>query len=70
METNLRTLTKAMTWQTSGFLAMCLLGYAMTGSIGVAGQFAIISTALGFVMFFLHERLWARIRWGKRNAQS
>ncbi len=59
MSTNRRAVLKATTWQTSGLLVMSLLGYAMTGSWELGGQIALLSTAVGFVAYFIHEKLWA-----------
>lgn len=65
MDTAQRTLCKAITWQTMGLVVTCLLGYAMTGSFQVAGGFALGLAALGMLTFFVHERVWARIAWGR-----
>lgn len=59
MSTNRRALLKATTWQVSGLLVMSLLGYAMTGSWRFGGQIAVLSTVIGFVAYFIHEKLWA-----------
>lgn len=64
METNFRTFCKAVSWQVSGLIVMSLIGYIMTGSLQAAGGFAVITAAIGFVMFFVHEKVWSFIRWG------
>jgi len=70
METPLRTLTKAISWQVLGLIGMVSLGYMMTGSFSIAGRLALFSMALGFAMFFIHERLWSKVRWGLRRSGS
>ncbi|MBM1633114.1 DUF2061 domain-containing protein [Sulfitobacter mediterraneus] len=60
-----RTIAKALTWQTSGLLMMVILGYLTTGSIRAAGGLALASFATGTVTYFIHERIWDRIRWGQ-----
>lgn len=65
MDTAKRTAVKALTWQGTGLIVMSLLGYAMTGSWGAAGTYALGTAALGLVMFVLHERAWDRIAWGR-----
>lgn len=67
METRARTLAKAITWQATGFLAMTLIAFAVTGSMAEGGAVAAAGTATGFVAYFLHERAWARVRWGRRR---
>ncbi|RLQ89161.1 DUF2061 domain-containing protein [Notoacmeibacter ruber] len=64
METRKRSLVKAVSWQAWGLLMMVLLGFFFTGSISAGGQLALLSTAIGFLCYLLHERLWAAIHWG------
>ena len=65
METNARMIAKALCWQLSGLIVMSLIGYAVTGSLGTGGTLALISTGVGMVAYYLHERAWARVRWGR-----
>ena len=46
---------------------MTAIGYGATGSLSAGGGIALTGAATGFVAFFLHERLWARIRWGRQR---
>ncbi|WP_420407888.1 DUF2061 domain-containing protein [Hoeflea sp.] len=64
MESNLRTIIKAVTWQLLGLLTTSLLAWFHTGSVLDALTFALSTSATGFAFFFLHERVWARVRWG------
>jgi uncharacterized membrane protein len=64
MESNLRTIMKATTWQLLGLLTTSLLAWFHTGSVLGALTFALSSAATGFAFFFLHERLWAHVKWG------
>lgn len=64
MESNLRTIIKAMTWQLLGLLTTSLLAWFHTGSVLGALTFALSTSATGFAFFFVHERLWARVSWG------
>ncbi len=61
-----RTLAKTITWQTLGIVTMTLLGLWQTGSLGVSLSIAISAASTGVMMFYLHERVWARVRWGFR----
>lgn len=65
METAKRTIAKTLTWQVVGLLTMTLIGYVITGSAGAGGSIAAVSTCIGAVFYLLHERAWARIRWGR-----
>jgi uncharacterized membrane protein len=65
METKKRTIAKAFCWQAVGLVVMSVIGYAFTGSAGEGGALALTSAAVGLMNYFLHERLWARVRWGR-----
>ncbi len=65
METTKRIAAKAITWQLSGLIAMSAIGYIITGSLESASGFAVFSALLGTVFFFVHEKIWSRITWGR-----
>ncbi len=67
-DTPLRSFTKALTWQALGLVLMTLITWALTGSVATGGAVALLGAATGTVTYMLHERLWARIRWGRRTA--
>ncbi|MGB3243356.1 MAG: DUF2061 domain-containing protein [Sulfitobacter sp.] len=70
MDQRKRTLAKAMTWQTMGFVMMVVLGYLTTGSFTAAGGLAIATFVVGTISYVLHERVWAKIRWGVMDADQ
>lgn len=65
METRARTLVKAVVWNAIGLAVMSLVGLAMTGSAAVGGAMAAINTTIGLTSYFLYERIWSRINWGR-----
>ena len=46
METNIRTIAKALCWQGMGLIMMTLIGYLFTGSLSEGGALASINTAI------------------------
>ena len=64
METKLRTIAKALTWQVLGLAVTGALAWFHTGSMLTAVSFALTTATSGLAFFFVHERLWARVRWG------
>ncbi|NDW05282.1 DUF2061 domain-containing protein [Jiella pacifica] len=70
MESNKRSLAKAVSWQLVGLVTMAILGEAFTGSFFAGSELALTSCAIGFVMYILHERVWAGIRWGLKKASA
>ena len=59
-----RSATKTATWRVLASADTMVLGYLFTGSLATAisiGGFEVITK---LVLYFFHERYWARIRWG------
>lgn len=69
MDTKFRTIAKAVTWQILGLVTMSTLAFWQTGSIGGAVSLAVSASLTSIGFYVLHERLWGRIRWG-RKAQA
>ena len=65
METRARTLVKAVVWNAIGLAVMSLVGLSMTGSAAVGGAMAVINTTIGLSCYFVYERIWSRINWGR-----
>ena len=68
MDSHARSVAKAITWQITGLFIMALIGVAFTGSLTAGGLLAAITTVIGFVSYLIHERIWARIGWGRVGA--
>lgn len=67
METRRRTLVKAVLWQVLGLLSMALVGFYLTGSATMGSMIALVNTSIGFAVYVLYERVWARISWGRKH---
>lgn len=70
MESPLRSLVKAVTWQVLGLFSMTAVAFVVTGNLTAAGGLALGAALTSFVLFFVHERIWAIIRWGKSESAS
>jgi len=56
---------KAITWRVVGTIDTIVLSYLVTGKMIAAlsiGSFEVVSK---MILYFLHERFWAIIRWGR-----
>lgn len=65
MDTKIRLLTKAVTWQVAGFFTMMLIGFMFTGSVAASGGIAFAGSVAGFLAYFVHEILWSKVAWGR-----
>lgn len=61
---NKRSIVKAVTYRGIIIVLDFVVIYLLTGKVATAAGFMIISNIYTTVAYFLHERVWARIRWG------
>jgi uncharacterized membrane protein len=66
MDTARRSLVKTISWRLTGSGATFLISYLIAGNFAVAGTIAVIPLVSNTVLYFLHERVWNRIRWGRQ----
>jgi uncharacterized membrane protein len=60
-----RTTTKMITWRLVVNFSNFFIPYFMTGSWGQAGAFFTIAVIVNMTLYYLHERGWNLIKWGK-----
>jgi len=65
-ETHTRSLLKTITWRVVATASMFSVTFAMTGSWGEAGGIALVTAAVSTLLYYLHERLWDHVDWGRR----
>jgi adenylylsulfate kinase len=63
--TKSRSLAKSLTWRVIAVVSTLLIGYAMTGSWAFAVSLTIVSNVINFVLYYIHERVWLGVRWGR-----
>jgi len=61
-----RSFAKAVSWRITGSLDTFLLSLIITGSIKIAGAIAIVEVITKIALFYLHERAWGLVQWGRR----
>jgi uncharacterized membrane protein len=68
-ETHPRSILKAVSWRTLGTLGTLDtfgISWFMTGRIEIAGSIAALEVITKVAWYYLHERVWASIAWGRR----
>lgn len=66
LETSRRTFAKAITWQCLGIFSMIGLAFIHSGNMVEAISLALSASATGFILYFIHERAWTKISWGRK----
>jgi len=67
MDTQKRSIVKAVIWNVIGIISMSVVGILATGSAALGGKMALINSGLGFSMYVIYERIWSRVRWGRQH---
>ena len=70
METKTRIWTKALTWQALGLFVMAGVNYLYLGDWQAGVTVSVVLSLAGLVMFYVHERLWGRVVWGRRVMET
>ncbi len=65
METHKRSIVKALTWRAMGAVFTTTLVWVFTGRLGMAATLGIVDTVLKLGAYYVHERLWNRISFGR-----
>jgi uncharacterized membrane protein len=61
-----RSLAKSITWRLIAIFVTFAVGLVMSGSWQFAASLSLASNIINFVLYYIHERFWLKIRWGKR----
>ena len=64
-EKPLRSVLKALSWRVVGTLDTLVVSYFLTGEIALATSIASVDFLTKLVLYFFHERIWNKIKWGK-----
>lgn len=60
-----RSLLKAISWRIIGSIDTFLLAWIITGELAMAGTIATIESISKIILFYIHERIWNKIPFGK-----
>jgi adenylylsulfate kinase len=60
-----RSFLKGMIWEIISFIIATLAIYLFYGDLGQSLRFSLALTAIKVPLFFIHERIWKKIKWGK-----
>ena len=65
MESHKRSLAKAATWRLGGLVITVVIAWACTRRVDVAASIGLADTLVKLAAFYLHERAWLRIHYGR-----
>jgi uncharacterized membrane protein len=59
-----RSITKALTYRLWQSLNTFLISLVVTGKIDIAVAIVSIEVMIKIIVYFFHERIWSKIKWG------
>jgi uncharacterized membrane protein len=65
-ELSVRSLVKAISWRVTGTVDTFMISWLVTGQPVIALSISAIEVLTKIVLFWIHERMWNRIHWGRR----
>ena len=65
MDSIVRSLVKTISWRLTGTFCTFLISFIILGDITTSSTIALIQLILNTIMFYIHERIWNIIKWGR-----
>lgn len=65
MESHLRSIAKAVSWRIGGSIFTALIAWVLTQEAATATAIGLADMVVKIVAFYVHERLWERIPFGR-----
>lgn len=64
METKSRSAAKSLSWRITAVLIALFVAYIFTRNLVIAGLITLFDAIISFMAYYIHERIWSRIKWG------
>lgn len=67
-ETHIRSILKAVSWRAGGTAVTFVTALIFVGSLETAVKIGLLDTVLKIGVFYIHERIWNRLSFGRAKA--
>ena len=64
-----RSAAKAITWRVAATFDTFIISWLITGRLEWATAIAGVEVMTKVLLYYLHERAWTRITWGKKSTK-
>ena len=68
MESHARSIAKAVSYRVAGSLATAVIFYILSGNASLSLGAGLLDSVTKIGLYFLHERLWNHIKFGRPKA--
>jgi adenylylsulfate kinase len=65
-----RSVTKALTYRILATIATFSVSYVFIGNFEIAMTIGLVDSIVKFVLFYVNERMWLKVRWGYRELKK
>ena len=65
MESHKRSIAKTISWRVVATIITGVVTYLLTGRLDFAVTVGLADTFVKFFIYYVHERMWTRISYGK-----
>ena len=69
METKKRTIIRMVTYRITALIFTIIWTYMFTGNFLNSAGFAVTLHFLLSIDYYIHERIWLKIKWGRLNGK-
>lgn len=66
-DTTHRSLAKTISWRITGSGATFAISYAILDDFSISGTIALVQLTFNTLLYFVHERIWDRVSWGRNK---
>ncbi|MCH9022849.1 MAG: DUF2061 domain-containing protein [Planctomycetes bacterium] len=67
-DSHYRSLAKALSWRVVATIITMSIAWGITGEKTIALEIGLADTAIKFFIFYGHERIWTRLKFGRDKA--
>ena len=68
VESRKRSLAKAITWRIIVITVLTAVTWLFTSDAQVTVSIVIVANTINVIVYYIHERLWERVKWGRKPA--
>ncbi|MFH1590505.1 MAG: DUF2061 domain-containing protein [archaeon] len=69
-DTHGRSIAKAITWRLTASLTTATVTFVLTGDFMLSIGVGSIAGLIKLFLYYIHERVWNRVRWGKTRQRA
>jgi uncharacterized membrane protein len=67
MESNTRSIAKAVSYRILGSMCTAILVFAFSGNLKVSAGVGLLDMVVKVALYYIHERMWNHISYGRQR---